>query len=52
MTYREEDIDLLKSLCIIEGAVMNSGDDVLKNVVTDELDWIVDMLVKRLKGSK
>jgi len=50
MTQNEMDVDLLSSLSIIDGAVMGlSGNDVLKQVVIDELEWIVDMLVARIK---
>jgi len=49
MTQREIDVDLLKSLSIIDGAVMGNSNQILERVVSDELQWIVDMLVARLK---
>ena len=49
MTQRELDVDLLKSLSRIEGAAEASGNNDLKQVVVDELDWIVSILVARLK---
>jgi hypothetical protein len=53
MTQNEMDVDLLKSLSIIDGAVMGTtGNDTLKQVVIDELSWIVDILVARIKGRK
>ena len=53
MTQNEMDVELLKSLSIIDGAVMGSpGNDTLKQVVIDELEWIVTILVDRIKGRK
>ena len=49
MTQRETDVDLLRSLSVIEGAVIGKGDSTLSDVVSDELAWIVSVLVARLK---
>ena len=49
MTRREEDLDMLKALSVIDGAVMNEGNQRLQQIVSDHMDWIVDMLVARLK---
>jgi len=49
MTQRELDVDILKSLSTIEGAIRGSGQSAVIAVVEDELDWIINLLVRRLK---
>ena len=49
MIQRELDVDILKSLSTIEGAIRGSGQKDVISVVEDELDWIINLLVSRLK---
>ena len=48
----DEMLDLLRSLSIIEGAVCASGNRDVETVVTDQLEWCVDLLRKKLKDEK
>ncbi len=52
MIQRDFDIDLLKALSIIEGAVRCTGNKELIQIVEDELDWIVNSIVTGLKKDK
>ena len=45
MIQKDFDIDLLKALSIIEGAVRASGNREVIQIVEDELDWIVNAIV-------
>ena len=51
MTQRDFDIDVLKALSIIEGAVRATGNTELTQVIEDELEWIINSIVNGLKRS-
>jgi hypothetical protein len=52
MKQRDLDIDLLKALSKIEGAIEGSDNTEIKQVAFDELDWIIDFLSARIKDNK
>ena len=43
-------IDLLKSLSTIEGAVMANSNQILERVVSDELEWCLELIMNKLKS--
>ncbi len=52
MLSREEMIDLLRSLSIIDGAAMATSDQSAGRVITDELEWCTELLLNKLKEIK
>ena len=52
MKQRDLDIDLLKALSKAIGAIEGSDNKEIKQVVFDELDWVVDFLAARIKDNK
>jgi hypothetical protein len=52
MNQRDLDVDILKALSRVEGAIEGNGNSDLKQVMIDELDWIVDFLSARIKENK
>jgi len=48
---KEDMVDLLRSLSIIEGAICTCESSVQERV-NDELEWCVEMLLNKIKESK
>ena len=52
MNGKNFDIDVLKALSIIEGAVRASGNEKLESVVMDQIGWITSAIINGLKENK
>ena len=52
MDQRKFDIDILRALSVVEGAVKGSGDTQLEEVVMEQLGWIINSITRALKDEK